>query len=122
MYGKGQGLSGADPFSRIRIFVWTMEQTPFHIKENSWVARLAAKKLGAPRVAMVIGNTIHLHNASRDFFLSHERWVRHELAHVAQFRKYGFFRFIGLYLWESLRKGYYQNRFEVEAREAEREA
>lgn len=98
-----------------------MKQGDFHIKENSWLARVAARKLGAPRVAMVIGSTIHLHNASKDFFLSHERWVKHELAHVAQFRRYGVFRFIALYLWESMRKGYYHNRFEVEAREAELE-
>jgi hypothetical protein len=98
-----------------------MHSLPFHIKENSWIARMAARKLRAPRVALVLGNTIHLYNTSKDHFLSHERWVKHEMKHIEQFQQYGFLRFICLYLIESLRKGYYQNRFEVEARAAERD-
>jgi hypothetical protein len=35
------------------------------IKENSWVAKLAAKKMHADKVAIVFGNTIHLHNTSK---------------------------------------------------------
>jgi hypothetical protein len=89
------------------------------IKENSWIARIAAWKLSSSSVAIVIGKTIHLHNASRDEFLQNERWVRHELCHVKQFREHGYAGFIFKYLWESIRKGYYNNRFEVEAREAE---
>jgi hypothetical protein len=38
---------------------------------------------------------------------------------VEQFRRHGFFKFLFLYLWESLRHGYHDNRFEVEARAAE---
>ena len=89
------------------------------IKENSYVARIAAWKLGAPNVAIVIGTTIHLYNTNRNEFLSNRRWVRHELAHVAQFAKYGRLRFIYLYLLESIRNGYYNNRFELEARVSE---
>lgn len=51
--------------------------------------------------------------------MENDRWVRHELAHIEQFRRYGLIRFIFLYLWESVRHGYYNNRFEKEAREAE---
>ena len=91
----------------------------FHIKENSWIGRLAAWKLGAEKVAIVIGRTIHLHNTHRDEFLQNRRWVLHELKHLEQFRRYGFIRFIFLYLWESIRHGYFNNKYEIEAREAE---
>lgn len=83
------------------------------------LARIAAKKLGVSQVALTIGQTIHLCRTPRTEFLANERWVKHELAHVEQFRKYGFLRFIGMYLWESVKKGYYQNRFEIEARAKE---
>lgn len=89
------------------------------IKENSPMARLAAWKLGSSQVAMVIGETIHLHNTSREEFLSQPRWLRHELEHVRQFRQYGMIRFLAYYLWETVCHGYFNNRFEAEARQAE---
>jgi hypothetical protein len=91
----------------------------FNIKENSWMAKIAAKKLRASSVAMVLGKTIHLHNTSKAEFLKDEKWVKHELCHIKQFKQYGWINFIVKYLWESLRKGYYNNRFEVEARKSE---
>jgi hypothetical protein len=91
----------------------------FLIKENSWLAKLAARKLRTRSVAMVMGKTIHLHNTSKADFLKNERWLKHELCHIRQFKEHGYFIFVIKYLWESLRKGYYQNRFEVEARQAE---
>jgi len=94
--------------------------TNFRIKENSWIAKIAAKKLKAESVAIVIGKTIHLHHTSKDDFLADESWLKHELCHVEQFRRHGFFTFIFLYLVESYNKGYYNNKFELEARDAER--
>jgi hypothetical protein len=70
-------------------------------------------------IAMVIGNTIHLHNTTRQQFLSNQRWLRHEIAHVHQWLKLGKALFLFKYLIESFRKGYYNNRFEVEARMSE---
>jgi hypothetical protein len=90
-------------------------------KENSWIARMAAKKMSASRLAIVIGGTVHLHNTTREQFLKEPRWVKHELCHIEQFKRYGFVRFICMYLWESARKGYYNNKFEVEARKAEKD-
>lgn len=89
------------------------------IRENSWLARVAALKLGANSVALTLGNTIHLYRASRQEFLKNNRWLRHELAHVQQFRKYGFLSFICMYLAETLKNGYFNNKYEVEARAAE---
>ena len=68
---------------------------------------------------MVLGKTIHLHGVSKTDFLDDEKWLKHELCHIKQFTQYGYFNFVIKYLWESLRKGYYNNRFEVEARNSE---
>ncbi|HSF45369.1 MAG TPA: DUF4157 domain-containing protein [Chitinophagaceae bacterium] len=89
------------------------------IRENSWMAAIAAYKLGVSSVAFTLGKTIHLHNTSRSVFLADQRWVRHEMAHIEQFRRHGLLTFIFLYLFESVRNGYYMNKFEVEARESE---
>ena len=89
------------------------------IKENSWIARLAAKKLHAVNVAIVLGRTIHLYNVSKQELLKNEKWLKHELCHIKQFQQYGFITFIAKYLWESIKKGYFNNKFEVEARRAE---
>ncbi|SRR4249919_3402776 len=91
----------------------------FYIKENSIVARIAAWKLKSKRAAIVFGKNIHLHNISRQQFLNDTRLMRHELCHVRQYQQYGFLPFLVKYLVESIRKGYTNNRFEVEAREAE---
>ena len=72
-------------------------------------------------VALTLGNKIHLHNVTSEQFLNDEKWVNHELIHVMQFRKYGYIRFICMYMIESLKKGYYDNKFEIEARREEGE-
>jgi hypothetical protein len=90
-----------------------------NIKENSWIAKLAAKKLQSNHIGIVIGNTIHLHNTTREDFLQNEKWVKHEICHLQQFKKHGKFIFIIKYVWESVLHGYYNNKYEVEARRAE---
>src|ERR1700712_5021685 len=93
--------------------------TDIKIKEHSWVARIAAFKLGSDKVAIVTGRTIHLHNTSKEDFLKDKRWLRHELCHIEQFRRHGFFLFLIKYLYESIRNGYHNNIYEIEARKAE---
>ena len=92
----------------------------FTIKENSRLAAIAAKKLGTKSVAMVFGNTIHLHGAGKEEFLKDTRWLKHELCHLQQYRQHGYIGFIIKYLWQTIRKGYYSNQFEVAARAAEK--
>ena len=92
-----------------------------YIKERSWVAGLAARKLKARSVAIVIGKTIHLHNATRGEFLVNQRWVRHEIRHIRQFQEHGFISFLVKYLWETVNHGYRNNKYEVEARAAEKD-
>lgn len=96
-----------------------MVKKEFIIKENSLLAKIAAFKLGSRQVAMVLGKTIHLHNTTKDEFLQNPRWVKHELCHVRQFKQHGYVPFIIKYLWESIRSGYYNNKYEAEARAAE---
>lgn len=91
----------------------------YKIKENSILARIAARKMKSEKMAMVVGRTIYLHNTPKEEFLQNRRWLRHELAHIRQFQALGVVGFLYQYLVESVRKGYYNNRFEVEAREAE---
>lgn len=98
---------------------WRLNRNTLRIKENSWIAKIAAKKMKAHSVAIVLGNTIHLHNASRLQFLNNERWVKHEACHIRQFQENGFFVFIIKYIWQSIRHGYYNNKYEAEARIAE---
>ncbi len=92
-----------------------------NIKENSWIAKLAAKKLKTKNVAIVIGSTIHLYNVTKEQFIKDEKWVRHEVCHLKQFKKHGHLSFVLKYLWESMRQGYHKNKYEEEARKAEEE-
>ena len=95
------------------------ENIAYTIKENSFLAKLAAWKLGKSTIAIVFGSRIHLFNCSKETFLSNQSWLRHELCHVKQYQQHGYLLFLFKYLWESIRHGYYNNRFEVEARAAE---
>lgn len=92
-----------------------------YIRENSWVAKMAAVKMKADKVAIVFGSTIHLHNTKRNEFLNDTDWVCHELKHVEQYRQNGFAGFIVKYLFDWLKNGYYHNKFELEARESEKD-
>lgn len=98
-----------------------IEQAGARIVEGSLLARVARWVLKSENVAMVLGKQIHLSGVSKEAFLQDNYWVEHELCHVEQYRTHGTFRFLGLYLVESFRKGYYENRFEVEARQLGRE-
>jgi len=97
----------------------TTSKMVIKIRENSWFAKIAARRLKTSSVAMVLGNTIHLWGASKQELITNTPWCNHELKHVEQFLRYGFLNFLLLYLIESLRHGYYNNRFEKEARAAE---
>ena len=96
-----------------------MNYPNYLIKENSFLARIAAKKLRKDNVALVLGKTIHLWKTTSTEFLQNEKWVKHEICHVKQYQQYGMAGFIIRYLWESIKKGYQQNKYEIEAREAE---
>lgn len=83
------------------------------------MAGIAAYFMKSDQLAMVVGKTIHLHNTKSAEFLADRRWFKHELVHLKQFARYGLLRFLAMYTWESIKKGYYNNKYEVEAREGE---
>ncbi len=91
------------------------------IRENALVARIAAFNLGASKqgAAIVFGRTIYLHKVSRDQLLKNIPYLRHEIAHVLQYEREGYFSFLAKYLWYSLRFGYQNNPFEREAQQAQ---
>lgn len=91
------------------------------IKENSWRARLAARMMKAGNMAIVFGDTIHIWGVTKQEFLQNEKWVKHEIKHLEQYRQHGYFGFLAKYLWEGMKHGYYNNKFEIEARQAEDE-
>lgn len=92
----------------------------YKILVNSPFAAIARKYMKSKGIAMVLGKTIHLSGVSKEEFLLNKKWVHHELVHIRQFQKYGFLKFLFLYLIESIKNGYYNNKFEVEAREEEK--
>jgi len=94
------------------------EEITFSIQENSWIARLAAYVLKGEKVAIVMGKKIYLHGAKEEELMTSTAWLRHELMHIQQVKKEGAFLFLIKYSWESLRKGYRNNRYEIEARDA----
>lgn len=68
-------------------------------------------------VAMTLGNTIHVRGDRLPPWT-----VRHELKHVEQFARYGFFGFIVRYLYQCARYGYANAPLEIEAQDAEWES
>ena len=74
--------------------------------------RIAAIFMGAkPVAAITLWRTVFLAPTAR----LDEELLLHELRHVHQFQTS--FAFPLLYLWDTLRRGYHRNRFEVDARE-----
>ena len=90
------------------------------IKENAWIAKIAAYRLRVPACAIVFRSTIYLCGIHRHHFLENSAWVRHEVCHVQQWKRDGIFLFFFQYIWYSLRYGYRNNPYEIEAREAEK--
>lgn len=91
-----------EEFPELRLVRWRLGGVPPRI--GGWC-------LGRRSVsAITLGRTVFL---APDARLSAELLL-HELAHVRQFEESPVFPF--RYLWESIRRGYYMNRFEVDAR------
>jgi len=88
------------------------------IKENSKIAKLAARINKSEKYAITIGRTIFI-NCKEEEFLSQTWWVRHELTHVEQYNKLGIGRFLATYLFYSVFHNYSDIPFEKEAIAAE---
>ena len=106
-------------YCNVPFFKFQRKHLILSIKEKSKRAWLAAKVLKANQVAIVFGSTIYLHNTSKERFLSNKQWVRHELKHIEQYHRLSYWTFLFSYLLQSIKYGYCNNKYEVEARQAE---
>lgn len=96
-------------------------KTKVYIREKSWLAELGSWLIHEPSIALTLGNRIYLNQSSSGAFLATKTWVAHELAHVKQFQKFGILRFMAMYIWESTKVGYYNNKWERAARGQEQD-
>ena len=88
------------------------------VVENSAIAKILAKIKHEPTYAITFGKTIFI-SCKREEFFAQTWWVKHELAHVGQYERYGTLPFLGLYLYYSIFHHKNGNRFEIEAEVAE---
>lgn len=91
------------------------------VKTDSFLAKMACRWMKSKAVAMVMGKTIHVYGVSPMDLLNNKDWLLHEMVHIRQFEENGYIRFIGLYLLESMKHGYHNNRYEMEARDETRQ-
>jgi hypothetical protein len=100
------------------IFATHAHSQKIKIKENSKIARLAARINKSEKYAITIGRTIFI-NCTEEEFFAQTWWVRHELTHIGQYRKHGIPGFIAIYLFYSVFRNYSDIPFEKEAIAAE---
>ena len=93
----------------------------FRVAENSVIANIASIILKENNMAIVLGSTIYLHQIKKIDFLNSKKHFAHEMHHIKQFAKHGTICFLFLYLIESIKNGYWNNKYEIEARDAENE-
>lgn len=93
----------------------------FRVAENSLIAYIASIILKEKKMAIVLGSTIYLHQIKKIDFLKSKKHLAHEMCHIKQFAEHGTIRFLFLYLVESIKNGYRNNKYEIEARNAELE-
>lgn len=88
------------------------------IVRGRWIPALSGRLAGMGRAAaaVTIGRTVVVHE---DIPLT-TRLLRHELAHVEQWRAQPW-TFPARYVWQHLQRGYRDNPYEVAARAAESE-
>mgnify|MGYP000494544900 CR=1 FL=1 len=73
---------------------------------NKWLPK-------KPYAGMAIGNRIFIREDAKIT----QELIAHELVHVKQYRTHGFIKFLSVWLWEFMTKGYWNIRWEVEAYE-----
>jgi len=83
---------------------------------NSKVAKLLAKIMKKQGMALVIGQTVYYSMSEAEVG---PRLRRHENRHKQQYKENGFFKFIFLYIFYTIKYGYRNNPFEVDARNHE---
>jgi len=85
-----------------------MKIMKYSVHYNSFLLKFFPKK--------TIGFTLCSHIFLRNKKENTPEWVvNHELIHVAQFKKYGFWKFLYIYRWKERHLKYKEKTFEIEA-------
>jgi hypothetical protein len=99
-------------------FATSVQSQKVRVLQNNPLAKLIAKINKEDRYAITFGKTI-LISCKKEEFYAQPWWVKHELAHVKQYKKHGVVRFLTIYLYYSVFRDYYDIPFEKEAVDAE---
>jgi len=103
------------------VLVATSRAQSFRVKDNSRLAKFVGRMSGQEeKYAITFGKTIFVSCPKKDF-LAESWWVRHEVTHVQQYKKYGVVGFLERYIVSSIFHSYRQIPFEKEALSAEEE-
>ena len=109
-------------FIAVFLFIFLVSKSysqNIRIVQNSRLAKLVGRMSGERGdFAVTIGKTIFV-SCKGEEFLARPWWVKHEFEHVRQYEKHGILGFLQLYLFYSMRYGYYEIPFEKNAVEAE---
>jgi hypothetical protein len=107
-----QGLFGREIVLPDELVVRWPELSSLRYRRGGLPLRIGGLMLGQSTVAAItLGRTIFLAGDTR----FNPELLLHELRHVQQFAERKTFALN--YIWESLRRGYHANRFEVDARD-----
>jgi hypothetical protein len=87
-------------------------------KYNHWIAKIFGKLNRSNSYAVTFGQTAY-YSVSEEEVLKSPKWIKHENRHKEQYAEYGFFKFLVKYIYYSIRYGYEDNPFEIDARKAE---
>jgi len=105
--------------SLLIVLATTSRSQSFRVVGNSKLAKIAGRVNGErEKYAITFGKTIFV-SCTKEDFLSEDWWVRHEVTHVQQYKKYGVFGFLKRYVGYAIVYRYRENPFEKEAISAE---
>jgi len=105
--------------SLLMLLAITSRSQNFRVVGNSRLAKVAGRLMGQQdRYAITFGKTIFVSCDKKDF-LTERGWVKHEITHVEQYKKYGLLEFLKRYVAYSVFNRYDQNPLEKEALSAE---
>ena len=85
-------------------------------KYNNIIPKLLGKIMARSDLGFAITISQHCTLYSVPKPMVGQTWRDHEECHKEQFRRYGWCKFVWLYIRELIRHGYKNNRFEIEAR------
>lgn len=101
------------------VLATTSRSQSFRVVGNSKLAKIAGRINGErEKYAVTFGKTIFV-SCTKEDFLSEHWWVRHEVTHVEQYKKFGIFGFLKRYFAYAIFYRYRENPFEKEAISAE---